>query len=130
MPLPWQHSFCYCRKMCLAHLHPKSHICAKFHENWSKTEEVVRDARFATDRPTDRPTTHWFLYGSEFWAMYNWPFSDLEHFYYPWFAPSYSETISLGVIVKSAIRAFRSPNAKKWQKVKFLHFFHLFGTIL
>ena len=54
MPLPWQHSFCHCRKMCLAHLHPKVHICAKFHENWSKTEEVVRDARLATDRPTDR----------------------------------------------------------------------------
>ena len=52
-PLPWQHSFCHCRKMCLAHLHPKAHICAKFHENWSKTEEVVRDARL---RPTDRPT--------------------------------------------------------------------------
>ena len=39
--------------------------------------------------------------------MYNWPFSDLEHFYYTWFAPSDSETISLGVNVKSAIRAFR-----------------------
>ena len=39
--------------------------------------------------------------------MYNWPFSDLQHFYYTWFAPSYSETISLGVSVKSAIRAFR-----------------------
>ena len=66
MPLPWQHSFCHCRKMCLAHLHPKAHICAKFHENWSKTEEVVRDARLAPDRrparPTDRPTTRWFLY--------------------------------------------------------------------
>ena len=47
------------------------------------------------------------IYGSEFWTMYNWPFSDLEHFYYTWFAPSYSETISLGVNVKSAIRAFR-----------------------
>ena len=58
MLLPWQHSFCHCRKMCLAHLHPKAHICARFHENWSKTEEVVRDARFATDRPT----TRWFLY--------------------------------------------------------------------
>ena len=49
---------------------------------------------------------------------------------YTWFAPSYSETISFGVIVKSAIRAFRKhytlytftrvctshgpPNAKKW----------------
>ena len=49
----------------------------------------------------------WYVYGSEFWTMYNWPFSDLEHFYYTWFAPSYSETISLGVIIKSAIRAFR-----------------------
>ena len=60
MPLPWQHSFCHCRKMCLAHLHSKANISAKFHENWSKTEEVVRDARLATDRPTglatDRPT--------------------------------------------------------------------------
>ena len=59
MPLPWQHSFCHCRKMCLAHLHSKANISAKFHENWSKTEEVVRDARLATDRPTglatDRP---------------------------------------------------------------------------
>ena len=58
MPLPWQHSFCHCRKMCLAHLHSKANISAKFHENWSKTEEVVRD--LATDRPTglatDRPT--------------------------------------------------------------------------
>ena len=24
------------------------------------------------------------VYGSEFWTMYNWPFSDLEHFYYQW----------------------------------------------
>ena len=59
-------TFCHCRKMCLAHLHPKANICAKFHENWWKTEEVVRDARLATDRPTarppDRPTTRWFLY--------------------------------------------------------------------
>ena len=46
MPLPWQHTFCHCQKMCLAHLHPKANICAKFHENWWKTEEVVRDARF------------------------------------------------------------------------------------
>ena len=63
MPLPWQHSFCHCRKMCLAHLHPKAHICAKFHENWSKTEEVVRDARLAPDRARPpEPTTRWFLY--------------------------------------------------------------------
>ena len=47
MPLPWQQSFCHCRKMCLAHLHPKANICAQFYENWSKTEEVVRDARFS-----------------------------------------------------------------------------------
>ena len=46
MPLPWQHTFCHCQKMCLAHLHPKANISAKFHENWWKTEEVVRDARF------------------------------------------------------------------------------------
>ena len=47
MPLPWQHTFCHCKKKkCLAHLHPKANICSKFHENWWKTEEVVRDARF------------------------------------------------------------------------------------
>ena len=46
MPLPWQHTFYHCQKRCLAHLHPKANICAKFHENWWKTEEVVRDARF------------------------------------------------------------------------------------
>ena len=34
------------RKMCLAHLHPKADICAEFHENRSKTEEVVHDAKF------------------------------------------------------------------------------------
>ena len=56
MPLPWQHSFCHCRKMCLAHLHSKANISAKFHENWSQTEEVVRDARLATDRPTGLAT--------------------------------------------------------------------------
>ena len=44
MPLPWQLTFCHCqKKMCLAHLHPKANICAEFHENWWKTEEVVRD---------------------------------------------------------------------------------------
>ena len=46
VPLPWQHTFCHCQKLCLAHLHPKANICAEFHENRSKTEEVVRDARF------------------------------------------------------------------------------------
>ena len=46
MPLPWQHTFYHFQKMCLAHLHPKANICAKFHENWWKTEEVVRDARY------------------------------------------------------------------------------------
>ena len=40
-------TFCHCRKMCLAHLHPKANICAKFHENWWNTEEVVRDAKFS-----------------------------------------------------------------------------------
>ena len=61
MPLPWQRTFCHCRKMSLAHLHPKTNICAKFHENRSKTEEVVRDANLrppaATAQPTDQPTT-------------------------------------------------------------------------
>ena len=42
------------KKKGLAHLHPNSHICAKFHWNWSITEEVVCDARFAMDRPIDR----------------------------------------------------------------------------
>ena len=46
MPLPWQHTYCHCQQMCLAHLHPNANICAKFHENLWKTEEVVRDARF------------------------------------------------------------------------------------
>ena len=54
MPLPWQRIFGYCRKMHLSYLQPKVHICAKFHGNWSKTEEVVRDARFALDQPPDR----------------------------------------------------------------------------
>ena len=35
--------------MCLAHLHTKANIRAKFYENCSKTEEEVRDTRFATD---------------------------------------------------------------------------------
>ena len=56
MPLPRQRTFGYCQKVCLAHLQPKAHICAKFYGNRLKTEEVVRDARFATDRPPDRPT--------------------------------------------------------------------------
>ena len=57
MPLPWQRTFCHCRKMSLAHLHPKTNICAKFHENRSKTEEVVRDANM---RPPARPTAPFF----------------------------------------------------------------------
>ena len=106
---------------------------------------ITYNAIYGPRLPTERISP---MYGSEFWTMYNWPFSDLEHFYYTWFAPSYSETISLGVIVKSAIRAFRkhiytlytftrfctshgSPNAKKWPKSDvFTIFFHLFGTIL
>ena len=43
--LPWQHTFCHCQKLCLAHLHPKANICAEFHENRSKTE--VRNYIFA-----------------------------------------------------------------------------------
>ena len=48
-------------KMCLVHLHPKAHICAKFHGNWSKTEEEVCDARFETDRWPARVPTCRFL---------------------------------------------------------------------
>ena len=33
-------------KVCLAHLHPKTDVCAKFHEHSSKNEEVVRFTRF------------------------------------------------------------------------------------
>ena len=79
--------------------------------------------------------------------MYNWPFSDLEHFYYTWFAPSYSETISFGVVVKSTIRAFRKhiyfiylysflyiTRASKCKTMTtsdvLLTLFHFFGTIL
>ena len=57
--------------------------------------------------PCKRVNRALHTYGSEFWTMYNWPFSDLEHFSYTWFAPSYSETISFGVVVKSTNRAFR-----------------------
>ena len=58
--LPWYavtiaHTFCHCPKICLAHLHPNANICAKFHENWSKTEEVVRDARFPPIFPHNMP---------------------------------------------------------------------------
>ena len=102
--------------MCLAHLHPKAHICAKFHENWSKTEEVVRDARLAPYRPTDRQPARRHADSYMYTCTCIWVrilndvqlgISDLEHFYYTWFAPSYSETISFGVVVKSTIRAFR-----------------------
>ena len=46
MPLPWQHTFCHCQKSVSCTSTPKVNICAKFHENWWKTEEVVRDASF------------------------------------------------------------------------------------
>ena len=60
MPLPWQRTFCHCRKMCLAHLHPKENICVKFYEfkNWgSSSRRKICNGR--TDRPT---TTRWFLH--------------------------------------------------------------------
>ena len=49
MPLPWQHTFYHCQKMCLAHLHPKANICAKFHENWWKTDcfQILNYERFS-----------------------------------------------------------------------------------
>ena len=62
MPLPWQHTFCHCKKKCLAHLHPKANICAKFHENWWKTEEVVRDARFSHFCHMPLPWQHTFCH--------------------------------------------------------------------
>ena len=45
MPLPWQRTFCHCRKTSLANLHPKANICVTFHGNCLKGEEVVSDAR-------------------------------------------------------------------------------------
>ena len=53
MPLPWQHSFCHCRKMCIAHLHSKANISAKFHENWSKNWGSSSRRKIG-DRPPDR----------------------------------------------------------------------------
>ena len=48
MPLPWQHTFYHCQKnMSCTSTPPRQTSCAKFHENWWKTEEVVRDARFS-----------------------------------------------------------------------------------
>ena len=32
MPLPWQHTFCHCPKMCPTHLHFKGNMCAKFNK--------------------------------------------------------------------------------------------------
>ena len=48
--------FRHIQNMCLAHLNPKTYVCTKSHEHWSKTEEVDWSAKFATDRPTARPT--------------------------------------------------------------------------
>ena len=47
MPLPWQRTFGYCRKMRLAHLQPKAHMCAKFHGNRAKTEKGVCNPKFS-----------------------------------------------------------------------------------
>ena len=53
MPLPWQHTFLPLSKNVSCTSTPQDkHLC-KFHENRSKTEEVVRDANL---RPPDRPT--------------------------------------------------------------------------
>ena len=43
----WQHSSGYCRKICLANLHPKAPISAKIHGNWAETEEEICDLRFS-----------------------------------------------------------------------------------
>ena len=39
--------FPHIRKICLAHLPTKTHVCAKFCDHWSKTEEGVRSTRFS-----------------------------------------------------------------------------------
>ena len=45
--ITWQHTFRYYSKICLAHLHDKAHICAKFHGNRAKTEKVVCNTIFS-----------------------------------------------------------------------------------
>ena len=43
MPLQYcTYIFYHFQKMCIAHLHPKANICAKFHENWWITKEVCK----------------------------------------------------------------------------------------
>ena len=49
MSLPWQRSIWYIQKVGLAHLHPNTNVCAQFHENCSKNEEVVWSSRFYPD---------------------------------------------------------------------------------
>ena len=50
-----QHSFCTVQQLCLCCFiySPLQTSLPNFMQNWSKTEEVVRDARLASDRPTD-----------------------------------------------------------------------------
>ena len=98
---------------------------------WNK-EMIFRDA-------VRRSDSNVYIFGSEFWTMYNWPFSDLEHCYYTWFRPQllrnhffwcrrkeykqgFQETYTLYTFTHFCT-SHGPPNAKKWQKVMFLHFF-------
>ena len=47
MPLPWQHTFLHCRKMCLAQLHHTANMCAKFPFKSLKNIKVVQSAKFS-----------------------------------------------------------------------------------
>ena len=46
MPLPWQHTFLHCQKVCFAQLHHTATMCAKFHFKCLKSVEVVQSAKF------------------------------------------------------------------------------------
>ena len=144
MPLPRQHTFCHCPKMCLAHLHPKTNICAKFHENRSKTEEVVRDARLRPPaRPTDRRHADSYM-GQNFERCTIGHFQTLSTSITPGSPPVTQKTISFGVVRKEYNQGFqetytfiylysflyitRASKCKKMTNVFTL--FHFFGTIL
>ena len=47
MPLPWQHTFLHCQKVCFAQLHHTATMCAKFHFKCLKSVEVVQSAKFS-----------------------------------------------------------------------------------
>ena len=47
MPLPWQHTFLHCQKVCFAQLHHTATMCAKFHFKCLKSVEVVQSTKFS-----------------------------------------------------------------------------------